>query len=118
MFSLCVALAAVDRVIVPWIENETVGPSAHALKNCVRRSFYGPSYDMALTLDSHCPYRDWSDALDVLATKCKTGSRKEKIIVAAFLQAVQDYLPAEIDGDLPLNWSYLSMRTKKLRAVA
>ncbi|AOX18436.1 hypothetical protein [Kozakia baliensis] len=118
MFSLCVAFAAVDRVILPWTGNETVGPSARALKNCVRRSFYGPSYDSALTLDGHCPYRDWSHALDVLATKSKTGSRREKMIVAAFLQDVKDYLPAEIDGDLPSNWSYISARTRKMRTVA
>jgi len=118
MFSMLVALAAADRVIVPWIENETVGFSAYALKNCVRRSLYGPSWEEATTLDGNCPYRAWFATLDRLAIKCKCGSRKEKRDVAAFLQDVRDFLPAEIDSDLPMNWAFLAARTKKVRSVA
>ncbi|WP_151199943.1 hypothetical protein [Kozakia baliensis] len=118
MFLMLAPLATVDRTIVPWIENETVGPFASALKNCVRRSLYNAYRHSFSVQDADCPYRAWCAALDTLVFKLKYGSREEKKVIIAFLKDVEDFLPAELDSDPPANWPRLPKKLKKLRAVA
>jgi len=118
MFSFLAPLAAADRIIVPWMENEVVGPFAGALKNCVRRSIYGAHFRYSDDRGGDCPYRAWCAALEGLAFKLRHGTREEKKAVTAFLRDVEEYLPAELESDPAAIGPRLHRKQKKARSVA
>jgi len=118
MFSFLAPLAAADRIIVPWMENEVVGPFAGALKNCVRRSIYGAHFRYSDDRGGDCPYRAWCAALEGLAFKLRHGTREEKKAVTAFLRDVEEYLPAERESDPAAIGPRLHRKQKKARSVA